>query len=227
MEKNKTVKRAFIASLPVLAGYMVLGIGFGIMMRDKGFGVLWTAAMSLSIFSGTLQYVGVGLLAAPATMIQTAITSLIVNARYMFYSISMVKKYKGTGKYKPFLIFGLTDETYTILSGETPKDANENKYRFLVTTFNHIYWIIGGITGNLLGQIIPFSTRGIDFSMTAIFIASFTEEWIKKNNRKGAIIGVVTTLVCLLLFGEKWFLIPSMLIMTLLLSIKPKREAAK
>ena len=222
------VKRAFITSLPVLAGYLVLGAGFGVMMRDAGYGVLWVIAMSIFIFSGTLQYVGVELLAGPAGMVQTAITSLVVNARYAFYGVSMIKKYKNTGKFKPYLIFALTDETYSILSGETPPDAGEiNRYRFLVSAFNHSYWIAGGIIGNLLGSVLPFSTRGIEFSMTAIFVASFVEQWITKSNRTGAAIGLVSTLVCLLIFGSEWFLIPSMLVITLALTFLRKRGAAK
>lgn len=219
-------KKAFKASLPVLAGYLVLGTGFGILMRNAGYGVLWVVAMSILIFSGTLQYVGVELLAGPAGIVQAIITSFVVNARYMFYSISMIKKFKGTGKYKPYLIFALTDETYSILNDKTPEGCEENRYRFLVSIFNHSYWIAGGIIGNLLGQILPFSSRGVEFSMTAIFVASFVEQWINNNNRMGAAIGLITTLVCLIVFGAEWFLIPAMLIITLILTLMRKKEAA-
>lgn len=206
----------------------MLGTGFGIMMRDAGYGVLWVIAMSVFIFSGTLQYVGVELLAAPAGIVQAVITSLAVNARYAFYSVSMIKKYKNTGKYKPYLIFALTDETYSILSSEAPPDAGEiNRYRFLVSAFNHSYWIAGGVIGNLLGQVLPFSSKGIEFSMTAIFVASFVEQWITGKNRTGAAVGLIVTLACLLIFGAQWFLIPSMLIITAVLTLLRKRGSAK
>ena len=220
------VKKAFITSLPVLAGYLVLGMGFGIMMRAAGYGILWVLAMCLTCFSGTLQYVGVELLAGPAGIIQTAITSLVVNARYMFYGISMIEKYKNTGKYKPYLIFALTDETYTLLSEETPEGCDENRYRFLVSFFNHCYWIAGGAIGNLIGRVLPFSSRGVEFSMTAIFVASFTEQWLSGKNRFSAAVGLITTLACLLIFGADWFLIPAMLIITLILSVFRKREVS-
>ena len=223
------IKKAFITSLPVLAGYLVLGTGFGILMRGAGYGVLWVIAMSVFIFSGTLQYVGVELLAGPAGILQTVITSLVVNARYMFYGVSMIKKYKKSGIYKPYLIFALTDETYSMLSEDTPVQQGENinRYRFFVSFFNHCYWITGGIIGNLLGQVLPFETKGIEFSMTALFVASFTEQWINKKNRIGAAVGLVSTLICLIVFGTEWFLIPAMLIITLVLTLLRKKEAAR
>ncbi len=171
------VKKAFIKSAPVLAGYVVLGIGFGILLRDAGYGLLWSLAMSALIFAGSMQYVGVGLLAGGASLISAALTTFMVNARHLFYSISMIGRYRDAGKYKPYLIFALTDETYSLLcDGETPDGADPNLYRFLVSLFDQCYWVTGCVLGSVLGAALPFGTEGIEFSMTALFVASFTEQ---------------------------------------------------
>lgn len=206
-------------TIPVMAGYLVLGIGFGILLRDAGYGVLWALAMSLLIFAGSMQYVGVGLLAGGASMITAIITTIMVNARHLFYSISMIGKYKDAGRYKPYLVFALTDETYSLLcDGKTPEGQDANLYRFLVSLFNQSYWVTGSVLGNLLGAILPFSTQGIEFSMTALFIASFTEQWMVGKNHIPALTGLLCTLLSLLIFGPKQFLIPAMLLITVLLT---------
>lgn len=229
MESNKrTIRQAFYKSIPVLAGYVVLGIGFGILMRDAGYGVLWTAAMSLFIYAGSLQYVGVGLLAGGASFLTTAITSLMVNARHLFYSISMIDKYKDAGKYKPYMIFALTDETYSLLcDGMTPSGVDTNQYRFLVSIFNHSYWVTGSIIGSLLGAVLPFSTKGIEFSMTALFVAAFTEQWLTTKDHVPALTGLICTLLCLVVFGRDNFLIPAMLLITLVLTLLRGREEGR
>lgn len=221
----QTIKQAFYKSIPVFAGYVVLGIGFGILMRNAGYGVLWAAAMSLFIFAGSMQYVGVGLLTAGASVLTTAITTIMVNARHLFYSISMVDKYKNAGKYKPYMIFALTDETYSLLcDGKAPHGVEVNLYRFLVSLFNHSYWVLGSVMGNLLGAVLPFSTAGIEFSMTALFVASFTEQWITEKNHIPALTGLISTLLCLVVFGRENFLIPAMLLITLVLTCLPGRK---
>lgn len=226
--KNRTIRQAFFKSIPVLAGYVVLGIGFGILMRDAGYGVLWTAAMSLFIYAGSLQYVGVGLLAGGASVLTTAITSLMVNARHLFYSISMIDKYKDAGKYKPYMIFALTDETYSLLcDGMTPSGVKPNQYRFLVSIFNHSYWVAGSIIGSLLGAVLPFSTKGIEFSMTALFVAAFTEQWLTTKDHIPALTGLICTLLCLVVFGKDNFLIPAMLLITLVLTLLRGREEGR
>ena len=226
--RNRTIRQAFFKSIPVLAGYVVLGIGFGILMRDAGYGVLWTAAMSLFIYAGSLQYVGVGLLAGGASVLTTAITSLMVNARHLFYSISMIDKYKDAGKYKPYMIFALTDETYSLLcDGMTPSGVEPNQYRFLVSLFNHSYWVAGSIIGSLLGAVLPFSTKGIEFSMTALFVAAFTEQWLTTKDHVPALTGLICTLLCLIVFGKDNFLIPAMLLITLVLTLLRGREEGR
>ena len=226
--RNRTIRQAFLKSIPVLAGYVVLGIGFGILMRDAGYGVLWTAAMSLFIYAGSLQYVGVGLLTGGASVLTTAITSLMVNARHLFYSISMIDKYKDSGKYKPYMIFALTDETYSLLcDGMTPSGVEPNQYRFLVSLFNHSYWVAGSIIGCLLGAVLPFSTEGIEFSMTALFVAAFTEQWLTTKDHVPALTGLICTLLCLIVFGRENFLIPAMLLITLVLTLLRGREEGR
>ena len=226
--RNRTIRQAFLKSIPVLAGYVVLGIGFGILMRDAGYGVLWTAAMSLFIYAGSLQYVGVGLLAGGASALTTAITSVMVNARHLFYSISMIDKYKDAGKYKPYMIFALTDETYSLLcDGMTPSGVEPNQYRFLVSLFNHSYWVTGSVIGSLLGAVLPFSTEGIEFSMTALFVAAFTEQWLTTKDHVPALTGLICTLLCLVVFGKNNFLIPAMLLITLVLTLLRGREEGR
>ena len=213
-------RKAFLKTLPVMAGYIVLGIGFGILLRNAGFGILWAIAMATAIYAGSMQYVGVGLLAGGAGVITTLLTTVMVNARHLFYSISMIGRYKNAGKYKPYLIFALTDETYSLLSdGETPDQENASLYSFLVSLFNHLYWITGCVLGSLLGAVLPFSTDGIEFSMTALFIAPFTEQWLKSGEHLPAVTGFLSTLLCLLLFGPERFLIPAMLLITLALTV--------
>ncbi len=225
--KMQTVKQAFIRSVPVMAGYIVLGVGFGILLRDAGYGALWSAAMSVFIFAGSMQYVGVGLLAGGASVFTVAVTTVMVNARHLFYSISMIEPYKNAGKYKPYMIFALTDETYSLLcDGKTPEGVEPELYRFLVSLFNHSYWIAGCVIGSLLGEVLPFSTAGIEFSMTALFIASFTEQWLTSKDHIPALVGLLGTFISLLAFGREHFLIPAMLLITVALTLLRGREEA-
>ena len=231
-KNSSVVKAAFIQSIPVLAGYVVLGVGFGILLRNAGYGVGWAFAMSLLIYAGSMQFVGVSLLAGGASILATAFTTVMVNARHLFYSISMIGRYQNA-KYKPYLIFALTDETYSILSdGSTPEGADPDLYRFLLSLFNQCWWVTGSVLGSLLGSVIPFSTEGIEFSMTALFIASFTQQWLTTKEHLPALTGLLGTLACLLVFGPERFLIPAMLLITLILSLlRPRlgrrKEAAQ
>ena len=223
----KTARTAFVKSLPVMAGYIILGIGFGILAHNAGYGFPWVLAMSLLIYAGTMQYVGVGLLAGGASVLTVILTTIMVNARHLFYSISMLRHYENAGPYKPYLIFSLTDETYSLLcDGKVPEDTDPDRFRFLVSLFNHSYWVLGSVIGSLISGILPFSTAGIEFSMTALFIASFTEQWITAKDHIPAAVGLLGTLLCLILFGPERFLIPAMLLITLLLSLFRNRIGA-
>lgn len=216
--KRKTVKAAFIKSLPVFAGYIVLGIGFGVLLGKAGYGLIWALVMSVTMYAGTMQYVAVGLLSGGASLISTAVTTLLVQARHLFYGISMIDKYKGAGWKKIYLAFSLTDETYSLLcDGHYPEGSNPHWYRFFVSIFNQSYWIMGCLIGNFIGTNVPFNSKGIEFAMTSIFFTVFVEQWKSTKNHLPAIIGVISTAVCLAVFGSEDFLIPSMIVITVLL----------
>lgn len=220
-----TVRQALYKSIPVMAGYIVLGIGFGILLRDAGYGMPYAFAMGVLIYAGSMQYLGVGLLTSGASLITTAITTLMVNGRHLFYSISMIEEYKDAGKFKPYLVFSLTDETYALLcDGNVPSEEDKHLFRFLVSLFNQCYWVIGCVLGSLIGAVLPFPTTGIEFSMTALFVVSFTDQWIEKDDHIPAITGIISTLLCLIIFGRERFLIPSMMIITLVLTVIRKKE---
>ena len=214
------LKKSLKDTIPVLSGYIVLGMGFGILMQTKGYGVWWTLAMSALIYAGSMQYLAIDLLCGGATLISAAISTLMVNARHIFYGISMVDKYKGTGKAKPYLIFALTDETYSLVcsADDGMYEHEKHRYYLLVSLFNHIYWVTGSVIGALLGAIIPFSTEGIDFALTALFVTVFVEQWKSTKDHLPAIIGVAASVICLVIFGADDFLIPDMMFITVLLS---------
>ena len=217
-KNKKEWKQAFMDTLPVMSGYLVLGIGFGVILRTKGYGVLWAAAMSLFIYAGSMQYVGIDLLTSGASLLTTAMTTLLVNARHLFYGISMVDTYKDK-KHKGLLAFLLTDETYSLVCLD---DQKSESYYLYVSVLDYSYWVIGSVVGNVLGSVLPFSTEGIDFALTALFITVFVEQWLHSKDHVPAIIGVVSSVVCLFLFGKENFLIPAMLLITFALLILRK-----
>ena len=207
------LKTAFLDTVPVMTGYVFLGFGFGILMQQNGFGVLWSGAMSLFIYAGSMQYVAIPLLTSGASLLTAAVTAFVVNARHLFYGISMVDAYKGMGKKKPYLIFGLTDETYSLVSQlHIPEGIRPGGYCFLVTLFDHIYWISGTVLGALTGSLLPINYEGVDFALTALFVTIFVEQWLSTKNHGPAIVGVGATVASLVLFGADVFLIPSMII---------------
>ena len=212
------IKTAFIKSLPVMAGYVVLAIGFGILMKEAGYGLFWSFLMSFTVYAGSMQYVTVSLLSSGASLISAALTTLMVNARHLFYGVSMIDKYKDAGRKKPYLIFALTDETYSLLCGDDyPKGEDKHWYSFFVSLFNQCYWVIGSIIGSILGSLITFNTAGIDFSMTALFVTVFVEQWLTAKNHLPAITGLICSAACLMIFGPDGFLIPTMISITIVL----------
>ena len=221
--KKQAVRTAFLDTVPVMTGYLFLGFGFGILLNESGYGVLWSLAMSGFIYAGSMQYVAVSLMTGGASLLVTALTTLMVNARHLFYGISMVDAYKGAGRKKPYLIFALTDETYSLVSqNQIPEGISRHGYCFLVSLFDQIYWVAGSVLGSLVGSLIPLNYEGIDFVLTALFVTIFVEQWLSTKNHIPAVIGVVSTVVCLLIFGQDIFLIPSMILIALLLTILRK-----
>ena len=208
---KRTLKKAFKDSLPILAGYLALGIGFVVLLHSKGYSFWWALLMSCTIYAGAGQYAAVDLLSSGASLITTAVMTLIINARHFFYGFSLLDKYKGTGKAKPYMIFALTDETYSLVcTAKIPEGVDEKKYYFFLSLLDQLYWITGCTIGALLGTFIPFDSTGIDFAMTALFVVIFVEQWLSTKEHLPAILGAVTTLVCLFIFGAQYFIIPSM-----------------
>jgi 4-azaleucine resistance transporter AzlC len=221
--RKSDLKKAFLDTVPVLTGYVVLGIGFGIILKTKGYGAGWALAMSLFIYAGSLQYVVIDLLTGGASLLTAAFTSLMVNARHLFYGISMIDRYKGAGRKKPYLMFALTDETYSLVcqdpvSSDPSERAVRHRYYLTVSFFNQCYWVAGSVIGSVLGAIIPFNTEGIDFALTALFVTIFVEQWLSAKDHRPALAGLGASLVCLFVFGPGSFLIPAMIAITLLLT---------
>lgn len=223
---NHIFKRALKDTLPVLTGYLVLGFGFGIIMKSNGFGIALTAAMSLLIYAGSMQYAAIGLMTGGASLLTVGLTTLMVNARHLFYGISMLEKYRDGGKWKPYLIFGLTDETYSLVCTDPVGIASHERrwYYLLVTVLNHLYWVSGSVLGAVAGTVLHFNSEGIDFALTALFLVVFLEQWLTAEKHGPALIGVGASVVSLLIFGADSFLIPAMVGIGVMLALY-KEEA--
>ena len=227
MERKDILKKAFKASLPVMGGYLMLGMGFGILLGYAGYGLPWAFFMSLFIFAGSMQYALVPMMAGGASLLTVALSTFVINFRHIFYGLSMIDRYKGAGKKKPYLIYALTDETYSLVSVGNDDMEKEDylSYCFWLSLMDHSYWVAGSVLGSLLGDFLPFDTEGVDFVLTALFIAILVQQWMESKDKRPALIGLGVTLLCRMVFGAANFLIPSMLLMTLaLFLIRPKEE---
>ena len=214
----KTIRYALVRSLPIMAGYIVLGLGFGVLLQSKGYGAGWALVMSGLIYAGSMQYVAIDLLAGGASLISAAIMTLMVNARHLFYGISMLERYKDTGAAKPYLIFALTDETYSLLcSVKTPEGIDAGDMRFWIAMLDHSYWILGGVLGTIIGGILPFDTTGIDFAMTSLFTVIFVEQWQSTKCHIPALMGLAAAAVSLAILGPDNFILPAMLAICVML----------
>lgn len=218
--KKSDLLSALHDTIPIMTGYIVLGMGFGIIMNASGISFRYVAAMSVFIYAGSMQYAAIGLLTGGASYITIALTTLAVNIRHLFYGLSMIEKYKGMGIRKPYLIFSLTDETYSLVSSK----EKSRDYYFLVSLFDHIYWVAGSALGSIIGSAVHFNSEGVDFALTALFITIFTDQWMKSKNHFPAVCGAAVTALCLMIFGSDMFLIPSMLGITVILLIGMKKE---
>ena len=229
MTGNRAVfMKAWRASLPVMAGYLVLGTGFGMVLRNAGYGPGWALAMSVFIYAGAMQFVMVNLLTGGASLLTVAVTTLLVNARHVFYGISMIDRYHNTGKVKPYLICALTDETYSLLCTDTrlmpPEGEKRTAYCFWVSLLNHCYWVAGSVAGALFGAVVPFSTRGIDFSLTALFLTTLVDQWRSGKGRVYNGAGLGLSALCLLIFGKENFLIPAMILILAFLMLADRER---
>lgn len=230
--KRRAFRAAFPFTIPIFAGFWFLGLAYGIYMNVSGFSFLYPMVMSLIIFGGSLEFVAVEMLLSPFAPIQTIIMTLLIQARHLFYGISMLDKFKDMGWKKFYLIFGMCDETFSInYTANIPDGVDRGWFMFFVTLLNHFYWVSGATIGGLLGSLIHFSTDGISFVMTAMFVVIFMEQWMKDRSHISAYIGLFVATVCLLLFGADSFMIPTMILIIAVLALfrKPleKMEAVK
>lgn len=209
--KRILLKKVFLDTIPVLTGYLFLGAGFGILLSEAGYGPGWAALMALCVYAGSGQYLLVSLLTSGASLISNAIATLLVNVRHLFYGISLVDTYKDAGRKKPYMIFALTDETYSLVTqAKLPEGIDRASYCFFVSLFDQCYWLAGCTLGNLAGFLLPIDFTGVSFVLTALFVTMFVEQWLSTKDHIPALTGVICTAVCLAVFGSELFLIPSM-----------------
>ncbi len=224
MQKS-SLRAVFLDTVPVLTGYLFLGTGFGILLSEAGYGVGWSLVMSVCVFAGSGQYLLVSLLSSGASLLSTAVATALVNARHLFYGISLVDAYKDAGKKKPYMIFALTDETYSLVTqAKVPKGMSKTSYCFFVSLFDHLYWILGCALGSLAGSLLPMDFAGIEFVLTALFVTMFVEQWLSTEDHGPAIIGVMSTAISLLIFGSEFFLLPAMAAIAGLLILKRRKQ---
>ena len=218
------LRAAFPATIPVLTGYLCIGMAYGLLMANAGYGVFWALLLSLLCYAGSMEFVAVSLLTAGFDPVQALLMALMINARHAFYGLSMLEKYRGTGWARPFLIFSLTDETFSLVSTLEPLDGvTRRDFYFWISLLDYLYWQVGSVLGALIGGLLPFDTTGLDFALTALFIVLFLEQWRKRENRPAALIGLGCTAVSLAVVGADRLVIPAMvLILAVLLGGRNK-----
>ena len=221
---RRAASAAFPLTIPVLTGFLVLGMAYGVLMQTNGYGAFWSVLMSAVAFCGSMQFAAITLLTSVFDPVAALLLSIMVNARHLFYGISMLEKYKGLGKVRAFLIFGLCDETFSIAStAEPPEGVERRDFYFFVTLFDYLYWVGGTLLGGLLGSVIPFSTEGLDFALTALFVVLFLGQLENRDSRLYGLIGTVCSLAVLLVVGADNMVIPSMIVILGVLLIGRKR----
>lgn len=222
--KRKALKAAFPYTIPIFAGFWFLGLAYGIYMNVSGFSFVYPMIMSLAIFGGSLEFVAVSMLLSPFAPVQTLVMTLLIQARHLFYGISMLEKFKNMGWKKFYLIFGMCDETFSInYTADIPKDVDRGWFMFFVTLLNHFYWVSGATIGGLLGSLIHFDTDGISFVMTSMFVVIFMEQWMKEKHHISAYIGLLVSAACLILFGADSFMLPTMAAIIALLAASRRK----
>ncbi len=227
-EKNEiklAFKTAFPNTVPILAGFVFLGTAYGIYMNSLGFPAAYPIFMSIMIFAGSMEFVAASLLLSAFNPIAALMMTLIVNARHLFYGISMLEKYKNLRIKKFYVIFGMCDESFSInCTAKIPENVDKGWFYFFVTLLNHIYWVLGATIGGICGTFINFDAKGLDFVMTALLTVIFIEQWLKEKTHKSSMLGVGLSFVCLLLFGKNNFVIPSMMCIIAALTFMKKAE---
>jgi 4-azaleucine resistance transporter AzlC len=222
--KLRALKAAFPHTIPILAGFIFLGFAFGILMNSKGYSAGWSILMSLFIYAGAMQFVAVNLLTSVFNPLNALLITLVINARHLFYGVSMLEKFSGAGRKKLYLIFGMVDETFSVLcSTDPPEGVDKHWFMFFVTLIDQIYWVTGTALGAIFGTMVSFNTKGIDFVMTALFVVIFINQWKSQRQHSPALAGLGLSLICLFIFGAKGFIIPAMLLIILVLSVFRKQ----
>lgn len=219
----KSLKAAFPHTVPILAGFLFLGMTYGIYMNVSGFNFVYPMLMSMTIFAGSVEFVTVNLLLGSFDPVQAFVMALMLNARHIFYGISMLDKFKGTGLKKIYLIFGMCDETFSVnYTADVPKDVDRGWFMFFVTLLNQIYWVAGATLGGIFGSFITFDTKGLEFVMTAMFVVIFLEQWLKDKNHFSSLIGLGLSVLSLAVFGSSNFMLPAMFAILTALTILRK-----
>ena len=222
--KRKAFKAAFPHTIPILTGFCFLGLSYGIYMNANGFSFIYPMLMSMLIFGGSLEFVAVEMLLSPFAPVQVFFMALMIQARHLFYGLSMLSKFKGMGWKKFYLIFGMCDETFSInCSVDIPKDVDKGWFMFFVTLLNQIYWCVSATLGGIIGSYLPIDTSGISFVMTAMFVVIFLEQWLKEKNHFSSCLGVLASVICLMLFGADYFMLPTMAAIILVLRLSKKK----
>jgi len=228
-KQRKALKSAFPVTIPVMTGYLFIGMAFGMLMASKGYSFIWSILMSVFVYAGSMQFVATNFFAGSFNWISMIFITFMVNIRHVFYGLSMLTKFKNMNGKKPYMIFSLTDETFSLLcSANAPKGVNQNWFLFFIAFLDQIYWVVGSALGGLIGSLVPFSTKGIDFAMTALFVVIFVEQWQSCEHHISAVTGVLASVLCLLIFGTSNFILPSMIVMVLILTAsyqKPRAES--
>ncbi|MCI0129727.1 AzlC family ABC transporter permease [Vagococcus sp. CY53-2] len=221
--KRKAFETALPYTLPICVGFLFLGMSYGFLMRSMGFSVWYPMLMSFFIYAGSMEFVTANLLMSAYNPLYAFVLTLLVNARHIFYGISMLDKYKNTGWKKFYLIYGMCDESFTINCTVTPpKDVDKGWFMFFVTLLNQIYWVGGATLGALLGSVITFDTTGIEFVMTALFVVMFINQWKESSDHRSALIGLISSFICLILLGANNFMLPAMALIVLIFTLDRK-----
>ena len=222
--RRNALKAAFPCTIPIMTGFIFLGAAYGIYMNASGFSFVYPLFMSMLIYGGSLEFVAVEMLLSPFASLQVFIMALLIQARHLFYGLSMLDKFKGTGWKKFYLIYGMCDETFSVnYTADIPEDVDRGWFMFFVTLLNQFYWVASATTGGIIGSLLKINTDGISFVMTAMFVVIFMDQWLKENQHISSLIGLGVSLICLLIFGADSFMIPTMITIVVLLTVLRRR----
>ena len=218
--RRKALKAAFPCTIPIMTGFIFLGAAYGIYMNASGFSFVYPLFMSMLIYGGSLEFVAVEMLLSPFAPLQVFIMALLIQARHLFYGLSMLDKFRGTGWKKFYLIYGMCDETFSVnYTADIPEDVDCGWFMFFVTLLNQFYWVASATTGGIIGSLLKINTNGISFVMTAMFVVIFMDQWLKEDQHLSSLIGLGVSLICLLIFGVDSFMIPTMITIVVLLTV--------